>query len=1338
MVKMFVKKPYFILVAIVAVLAIGGVSLNNMKTNLMPDMELPYLAVITTEIGASPERVETDITKPMEASIGTISGVKEITSTSATNYSMIMMEFADDTNMDAALVRVTKSLNMMELPEGCGQPNVIEISPDMMPTMAFSAGYKGKNIEDLSEFTEKVVKPYMERQEGVGSVSANGNVTKTIEVRLNKKKIDEVNDRILLHTNDKLADAQKKIDKGQKKLADGKKKLKKAEKKLSKTQKKTNDKLGNANVQVAKVQSMKAAYESNLASLKATKGALEGEMKAYNKAKLPQTYEALNTMFATLHDQMGEMAKLEGVTIPKNVKDAYTHPKDYNKFVEWMKKLGQGAQFEKLTVKSLEQMYTVVEKRIPQIETELGNLKTKILVAEAIVKQFNKKAKNLDKQQGKLVGGSMAAAAGFGSGTAQMAAGKTNIESAEKQLEEAEKTLKKSKKAAREMANLDMLLTLDALSGLIYAQDFSMPAGYVDDKKDSQWLVQVGDHFKDTEELEDMVLTQIKGVGNIRLSDVADIVNVSDGDKTYAKVNGQPAVMLTMYKSSTANTGDVTKTAQKAFDKLEKKYKGLSITVLMNQGDFIDRVVNSVLSSMLLGALLAILVLALFLKSVKPTIIVAFSIPFSVLSAIVIMYFTDIDLNVMSLSGLSIAIGMLVDNSIVVMENIYRLRNHGISAARAAVQGTKQVIGPVIASTITTICVFIPMVYVNGTVADMMMPFVYTITYALVASLLVAMTVIPAMGSVLLKKTKPQQFKLFEKIQEVYGNILSWCLRFKVLPLGLAIILLVLCGKYLTGMGMDMMDSMESNQISVSLQMDKDTDRETAYATADQVMAAIQKVKGIDKVGVTDGNSSALASIMGGATDNFTSYNFHIITKDNIKTTDQFKKIRRQIEENTKGIKCEELTVSSSAMGSMGSMSGSGVQVDIYGEKQDKLEEVSKDVMEIMKKVDGIKTVENGLEEKSKEIHVIMDRDKVAKKGLTVAGIFQQMQGGINTEKKIMTMTVNDSDIDVNLEDETHKITYENIMNTQLKATTKNSKGEDVTKKYKLKDFAKLESGYSANQLTRSNQSPKLTVTGEMEEDENIILLSRKIEKELDKYQPPMGYSVEVGGTSTMVMDMMTQMGLAMLLGFLLIYLVMVAQFQSLLSPFIIIFTIPLAFTGGMLGLMAYGMSLSGISLMGFMILMGTVVNNGIVFVDYTNQLRKAGVERRAALVATGKTRMRPILMTAMTTILSMSVMVFSKDAGNAMQKGMAIVVCFGLLYSTFMTLFIVPIMYDILFRKQPKDIDVGDDNLDDIPDDAQELLQEQEAKNKEAKKDAVKTPKAPEATKETQKEEGK
>lgn len=1307
MTKFCVKKPFFIVVAVIIVLTLGAVSLSKMQTDLMPDMEIPYMVVVTTEPGASPEKVESDVTKTIESTLGKVNGVENISSTSSDNYSMVMLEFADDTDMNAALVRVSKEVNTLELPDGCGTPNIMEVSMDMMATMYASVEYKGKDIKEITEFTEKILKPYIERQEGVASVSDSGSVEDSVEIRLNQEKIDKINDKILYKTNEKLGDAQDEIDEAEKKLKDAKSSLSEQKEALQEKQSDTNKKLGDASVQLGKAQATKAAYESSLNSLKASKTALEAEKKAYEDAKAEENYENLNKMFQGLNTSLGETAKNFGVTIPESVEAAIGDSEGFEKFLNWMRQIGQGEQIKELSLDTLKQLYHIVEVRIPQIDTEVANLEIEIKAAEKILEEVNKNMDGMDDKQSEAVAGGYEAAAGFGSAQAQLAAAEEQLETAEQDLKDGKEKLEDSKEAAIENSNIDALLSLDTLSGLISAQNFSMPAGYVEDKDSHQWLVKIGESYSDEKELSEMVLTKITGVGSIQLSDVADVTVVDNVGESYAKINGEDAILLSIYKSSTSNTSEVSDHLTEAFDELEEKYEGLTITPMINQADYITMMVDSIVSSILLGALLAIIILALFLKDVKPTLIVAFSIPFSVLFAIIIMYFTGMTLNIMSLAGLCLGIGMLVDNSIVVIENIYRLRNRGLSAARAAVQGAKQVAAPIIASTITTICVFFPMVYISGMVSQLLIPFAFTLSYALVASLLVALSVVPTMGSIFLRNTKVREHKWFDTVKEVYGNILAFCLKYKIVPLGVAVILLAICVWQTTRMGLVMMDDTESNQITVNLTLEEEIEKEKAYETADEVMEIISKIEGVEKVAAMDGNAAATVSALGGSTDNYTSFLFFVVPEDDITTTEDFKKINKEIEKKTADVTCEELVVSSSAMGDSSSLMSQGMQVNIYGQDQEKLLEISEDVMEMMEKIEGCENITNGIGENDKQIHLEIDKDKAAKYGLTVAQIYQQVASKVTTEKTAITLSMDDTDVDVNIVDETDNLTYENILDMKITATTRNDQGEEVEKKYKLSKFAELIIEDSATTLTRQNQTEYISVSAETKEKYNTTLLSRELQKSIDAYEAPEGYTIEIEGETEQVMDMIIQLCQALALGFLLIYLVMVAQFQSLLSPFIIIFTIPLAFTGGMIGLLIFGEQISAMALMGFMILMGTVVNNGIVFVDYVNQLRLQGVDKHTALIATGKVRMRPILMTALTTICSMSVMVFSQDAGNAMQKPMAVVVCFGLIYATLMTLFIVPVMYDILYRRKPTVVDVGDDDLDAIPDEAQEFLEQ-------------------------------
>ena len=1033
-----------------------------------------------------------------------------------------MLEFAEDTNMEAVLVRVSKALNSLSLPEGCGTPNIMEISADMMATMYASVSYEGKDIKELSNFAEKTIKPYLERQDGVASVSANGLIEDHVEIRLNEKKIDQMNDKILGQTNDKLLEASEKIEDARASLKKSKEQLKKQEKTLSGKQQETNQKLAEAQTKLAEALSQKAAYEAELNSLKASQSALKAEKKAYKEAGLEKTYHTLNNTFKNLNVTMGEAAKQMGITIPESVKEAVNHPKQFEAFVSWMEQIGYGEQFSKLTIDSLKQMYKAVEVRLPQIDTELSNLKIKIKVQKTIIDKLKEQMKGLDKQQSKLIAGGYSAAAGFGAGQAQIAAGKTQIESAQKELDDAEDKLEDSRKAARENANIDALLSLDTLSTMISAQNFSMPAGYIEDKSDHQWLVEVGDNFTNEKQLNNLVLTKIDGVGKIRVKDVADVTVVDNQGEAYSKVNGENAILLSVFKGSTSNTSTVSKGIQNAFKKLEQKYKGLSFAIIMNQGEYINIIIKSVLNSILLGAVLAIIVLALFLKDIRPTIIVAFSIPFSVLFAIIIMYFTGININVMSLAGLCLGIGMLVDNSIVVMENVYRFSNEGMSAPKAAVRGTAQVAGPILASTLTTICVFLPMVYTSGMVSQLLIPFAFTISYALIASLLVALTVVPTMGSVILRKAKEIKQPWFEKIKDIYGNILELALRFKIVPLLISIVLLIICVMQSMQTGIVMMDDMDSNQIAVSMTLEDTIKKEKAYQTAYEVMGILTGIDGIKKVAGLDGNASVTSSMMEtGATDNYTTFTFNIITEENIKTTKEFRKIRKDIENKTKNVRCKKLTVSSSAIGDMSTLSGGGLSVNVYGENQQKLIKISEDVVKMMKNISGVKTATNGIETADKMLHLKINRNKAAEHGLTIAQIYQEIAKHTTTEKNAITLNMDDKDVEVNLINETDKLTYENILDMKIETTEKNSDGEDEKHTYKLSEFASEDDGYSMESITRENQKPYLTVTAELEENANATLLSRKLQEKIDKYKAPDGYEVELAGDATQTTEML-------------------------------------------------------------------------------------------------------------------------------------------------------------------------------------------------------------------------
>ena len=1403
--KFSVKKPFTILVMVVAIIILGFVSLSGMTTDLLPKMSLPYLLVITTYPGASPEKVESGVSEPVESALGSISGVKNVYSMSYENYGIVELEFADGTDMDSAMVKVSSALDSVKsvLPEECGSPNIMEISMDMMASVYLAASYEGKDIQETSRFVEDTLIPYLERQEGVTSISDIGIVENSISVDLNQDKIDVLNEKILAKTNDafadavdqlndakkqlleseqKLADSTQELVDGQKDIDDGRTKLDDAQKELDEQKEKledakdsledqkkdTENKLATASQALDQLNALQTdllTLQTQEASLKATITQIEKSLEEQGKttndipnvvAGLDQLSTFLTSSLVNLTEQdstyvntvlaaSNPTMSLSVLGIDETTWDALT-PEGRK---ELLQKTAAGYQ----TQKELLSGYDDYVSSLNSLQVEKAGVQAAVSTAEAELKKSGVSYTDIEKAK-------IEAAAGFGAASAQITSGqsalnsaqttidsnKESLDSAQDQITEGWDSIEDVKKQladgwdqyntslenfevqkaeALRNANADQLVDMQTLSQLIYAQNFAMPAGYLDDAEDNSWLLKVGSNYESVDELSNIVLTNIEDIGDVRLCDVADITVIDNADDSYARLNGQSAVVLSVFKSSTAGTNEVSKNIAAAISELEEQYPGLSVLTLMDQGDYITMIINGVLQSMIVGAALAILILALFLKDVKPTIVVAVSIPLSVLTALILMYFTGISLNMMSLSGLSLGIGMLVDNSIVVIENIYRLRSKGVGAARAAVQGTKQVAGAIIASTLTTVCVFLPMVFTAGTVRELMMPISLTIIFTLAASLLIAMTVVPAAGSTLLRNSKEKKHSFFDKVQDIYGKMLAFCLKVKVVPLVIAIGLLVYSIWAVMRMGIVMIPDMTSNQIEISVQMPEDTDKEECYKRADQVLDAMTTIDGIGDVGTMAGGDTTLVASSSGMSDStYDQFTFLVLTENENAGKEEVNRICREIEERTADIDCE-LTIST-GMSEMSTMMGSGLSVKVYGDDLDTLTKITQDICDLAATIPGYENISNGQEEPDQVIRLVLDKDAAMRKGLTVAQIFSELNGKLTESTDAATVTIDGEDMKIVVKDGREPLTRENLLDYNFEIQTTDDNGNTVTEDHPLSEFATLELEEGVQSINRENQSRYMTVTATVAEGSNATLLSRELQPLIDAYELPDGYTIDTAGESDTVNQMVIQMSKVLLLGLALIYLVMVAQFQSLLSPFIVLFTVPLAFTGGLIGLLLMNEPLSVMGMMGFVVLLGTVVNNGIVFVDYANQLRMGGLERREALIATGKTRMRPILMTALTTILAMVSLLFGDDLSSQMSKGMAIVVAGGLAYATLMTLFIIPVMYDILFKRKPLQVDIGSENLDDVPDDAADYLKQKEQKELEQQEATQKDEKNP------------
>ena len=1299
--KFSVKKPFTVLVAVIMVLMLGFVSISNMQTNLLPDVSTPYLMVVTVYPGASPERVESEVSDVMQNALGTVAGVEKVTATSAENYSLLLMQFSDDTDMNSAMVKVSNKVDQTtaSLPSSCLTPSIIEYSLNMNAFMTVAVSREGSDVYDLSEFVSDTLVPYVERKGGVSSVSTNGLIEKMVQVQLSQEKIDAINEKLLEVIDVQLADARKQLESAEAQIEAGRKEYNRQFKNYSNT------------VSDTMMQEMSGQVGDAIEVVrKQAQALLDSVNQLIAVVQEPEIQQALIDVRDGLQRVMDKFNEtgmkdidslIEIVTELRDITDKLT-----GALQQLQQRLNTESGTEGSTAADLADDLQV-QQSLNTVYNTLNDVIKAMDDVPGLTKTFSDAIGNFSQQQ-------MQAYMKF-------TEAREMLNEYEKQLAEAKQTYADAEEKAMASSDVSKLLDIDTLAQLIYAQNFSMPAGYVKDSSGKSWLLKVGEEYDSIEDISGALLLHVDGFGDVRLSDVADVEVIDNAEASYTRLNGERAAVLKIYKGATSSASEVSDNCLSAFQELEAQYDGLHVVVLSNQGNYITIIVKSILSSMVIGAALAIIVLAIFLRDVKPTLVVGFSIPLSVLFAVVLMYFTGMDLNVMTLAGLSLGIGMLVDNSIVVIENIYRLRGRGVPAARAAVQGAKQVGMSVVASTLTSVCVFLPVVFSSSIVKSLMQPMSLCIGYCLMASLIVALTVVPAAASTVLKKAEPKQLKWFDKIQDKYAKSLEWCFRHRALPLLAAVVLLAFCGWRVFSMGVELLPTITSNEAIVTLSTTKDLSKEDSYAIAGKAVEAMLEVDHVEEVGITTdtrvagmdigqlGLPTTITDLLNAA-NSYGTYQVNVMLDESLSSS-EIETARQALEDALSGIEDCTAKVEISGMQELTSQLASGLSVKIYGADAETLSQLSEKVVDIVNDTEGFANATNGLGSGDATINLQIDRDKVRSYGLTVAQVYQQIAAKLTTTTTAQTpVTVDGSTMSVQISNNLDPVTKENMMDITFETTVMSADGTTSTGTCTLADMATWETGSAPDSITSEDQTQYVSVTADTLDGYNTTVQARVLEKKLNEFalsdEMPEGCSFSMGGESDSVNFMVNEMVQWLALALPFVYLVMVAQFQSLLSPFIVLFTIPLAFTGGLLGMLFTGQQLTMISLMGFIVLMGTVVNNGIVFVDYANQLRLGGMERRAALIATGKTRMRPILMTTLTTVLAMLQLVFSNDMASQLMSGMAIVIICGLSYATLMTLYIVPILYDILFRKPPLNVDVGsDDELDDIPDDAAEYI---------------------------------
>ncbi len=1404
--KFSVRKPLTIFVAVLAVIILGVVAFTRMTPDLLPNMDFPYVIIMTTYPGQSPEIVEAEITRPLEQSMATLDHIKEVSSTSQENYSLVVLEFEESVNMDTVGVDIQQSISALQgtWDETVGSPYVLKINPSVLPIGIAAVSKTDMDITELSDFLDETIVPKLEGVTGVARVSTSGSIYRQINVVISQEKIDAVNKRLADKINGRLDDAQTELEDTRAELEDAKSQLEDAKAELDSgkealvgqsgsaqgqlTQQQTE--LQNTRMQLADqlaaLQSTRTTVSTGLASLQQAKDGLDkidagikaadtalavadGDLEqlkqmkdaaqgvltsaenavasaqtAYDAAVQDQT-DAQTTYTDAVLAQAQAQAEVDGLNA--QIAAAEAAGKDTSALKSQLEAADQDLEDKNQAVTAAQQELTeatdavadrqgelttantnkasaetaynnlamgvlaaeqkpmleaqranivamltqqgITEEQLPDKITELqGNLAevdAGIAQLNDALSQLDSGAIQLSQAMGVLSQSQSSGLLQLADAAAQLTINSASLDSALAEVDSGLEQIEGSREDALAQADMSGTITMDMVSQLLAAQNFSMPAGYIEQDGIS-YMVSVGDEITRERDLELLILfdTGEDGIGPICLEDVADVFITDNSGEVYAKLNGADSVMLTFEKQSNAATAEVSDALHARFDELEEQYPGLKFALLMDQGDYIYLIINSILSSLASGAIFSIIILFLFLRDLRPTVITLVAIPVSVIFAFVLMYFSGITLNMISMSGLAVAVGMLVDNSIVVIENVYRLRSKGATAVQAAVAGADQVAGAITASTLTTVCVFAPIVFVEGITRQLFTDLALTMTYSLMASLVIALTLVPAMAKGMLKDRKRPKHGKHGKhgvekgegfIYRTYRVLAGWNLRHKWVILLLAVGLLAFTGWEALGKGFSFMPEIDMNTVSVTISMPEDATRDEAVALADQALERIAEVPGAQYVGAMMGSSTISLGGMGGGAAGGGQYDVTVYV--GLPEGASGAEAGAWIADRCAGMDCQ--VSYDSAMMDMSMLTGSGITVNIYSEDMQALQKAAGTVADALAKVPGVDEVDDGLEDAQTAYHVTVDRNKAMQKGFTVAQIYMEIASALTSSTTAMDMQMDSITADVVVQSE-DGMSLRDLENYQFESTDQQT-GETTT--FRLDEVAKVEPTVSMSSINRIDQRRYLAVTASLLPDYNVTLVTSDAQQALEDVALPDGVSYEFAGENETIMDAVEDLMLMLLIGVILVYFIMVAQFQSLKSPFIVMFTIPLAFTGGFAALLICHMDVSIVSIIGFVMLVGIIVNNGIVLVDYVNQLRAGGMARRDALIEAGVTRMRPIFMTSLTTILGLIVMAMGKNVGTSLMQPVAVVCIGGLLYATIMTLFVVPCIYDLLNRKE-------------------------------------------------------
>ena len=829
-------------------------------------------------------------------------------------------------------------------------------------------------------------------------------------------------------------------------------------------------------------------------------------------------------------------------------------------------------------------------------------------------------------------------------------------------------------------------ISIDEIVQIVAAGNLNTTAGHIQQRKD-EFLLRTMAQYKSIEEINNLPIKLTNTGKTIYLKDVASVQDGFKERRNRFRTNKIPTAMIIVAKESGANTLTVTDRVKKEVNLMEEEFKDdLEFYMVMDMGLPISKITSGAVSNLIVGGILAIAIMFLFLRNWRPTLAISLAIPISVVATFIPIYLANFTLNIMTLGGLALGVGMLVDNSIVVIENIYRHLEMGKTKFQAAKVGASEVAMAITASTLTTIAVFFPMIFAEGMTGILVRGLALTVAFSLAASLFVSLTIVPVIASILFRRAKdrPQVDRseaFFEGIKNRYKKVLIWGLAHKVKTLIIVgmLFLLTLLIPIVGIIGTEFMPERDIPFMLLNVKMPIGTPLDETDAVIKQVEDVFLDTEGVMNVMAMVGPMSD-AQAMSDPTNPQEVNESQIFVRLHEQSDRDltYKEIQEQVRKKLPKVENAEFNFMSSEE-MMGGGQAKPIEVSIYGKDLDKLKEISLLIEKRMNKVKHVSDVVNSVKEGKPEYHIVIDKDKAFKYGLTAAQIASTIKTfSLGTLCGIFRKSGEEIDITVRLEEEKRN-SFEDIMHFSIISPM----GFSVP----LNQIAHLELAEGPRKITHEKQSRKVLlsagVTGTNDMGGTVKNIQNAI-ADIEENLPP-GYYLDFGGAYEDMQEAFVTLGLALLLAIILVYSVMASQFESLRQPFIVMFTMPLAVIGVMLILGVTGTTLSVVSFVGGIILAGIVVNNGIVLIDHINQLRMSGMVKYEAILQGGMDRLRPVLITAITTIGGMLPMAISSGEGSEMKSPMALTVIGGLISATFLTLIVIPIIYSVVAKKKKR-----------------------------------------------------